>query len=132
MLKRMMIPVVLLLFTCSACTQGQPINPTHTPSSGIMGSVTEGPMCPGPVQIGNNPCPDQAYQATIIVLDSDGHKLTQVQTDTNGFFTLPLDPGKYTLHPESGEPFPIAGDQSVVVTEGQYLQVTIQYDTGMR
>lgn len=132
MLKRIMIPMMMLLFSLSSCLQSQPGNPTSTPSSGVEGSVTEGPMCPGPVQIGNNTCPDQPYQATIVVLDAANNKVTQVQSDANGYFIIPLDPGTYTLHPISGQPLPIAGDQTVVVISGQYIQVTIQFDTGMR
>ena len=89
-------------------------------------------MCPGPVPVGGDTCPDQPYQATIIILDSNNKQITQAQTDASGQFIIPLNPGTYTLHPVSGKPFPIASDQTVVVTEGQYIHVTIQFDTGMR
>ena len=128
MLKRFILPLLLLLVSVSACTQ----TPTAIPTSGIEGRATEGPMCPGPVRVGDNSCPDQPYQANIIVLDSDNNKITQIQADANGYFIIPLDPGTYTLHPEPGKPFPIAADQTVVVTVGQYTQVSILYDTGMR
>lgn len=132
MLKTIFIPMFIILFALSSCDQGVPLTTSPTPSSGIDGHVTEGPMCPGPVPIGNNSCPDQPYQANISILDANNTQITQTQTDVNGYFKISLSPGVYILHPESGKPFPHASDQTVVVTDEQYTQVTIMYDTGMR
>jgi hypothetical protein len=109
-----------------------PIAPSPTPSNGIEGFVTEGPTCPGPVPVGSTECQDQPYQATIEVLSSDNKIITQFQTDANGYFKLILSPGTYILHPISGKPLPHAPDQTVVVTANHFTQVTIQYDTGLR
>lgn len=147
MMKTIILPIFIMIFALSSCSQDNPIIPapsptgtiedtpvisSPTPSSGIEGRVTEGPMCPGPVPVGNNPCPDQPYQATISILDANNTKIIQIQTDVNGYFKVTLAPGTYILHPEAGKPFPYASDQSVVVIDGQYIQVTILYDTGMR
>ena len=132
MLKTIFLTVFIILFTLSACDQGISVTTSPTPSSGIEGYVTEGPMCPGPVPIGTNTCPDQPYQATISVLDANDTQITQIQTDVNGYFKITLPPGTYILHPEPGKPFPHASDQSVVVRAGQFTQLTIIYDTGMR
>jgi hypothetical protein len=91
-----------------------------------------GPMCPGPVPIGDTRCQDQPYQATIVVLDSENKELSTIASDSAGYFILSLPPGNYTLHPISGRPIPIAPDQPVIVSPGQYTPVTILYDTGMR
>jgi len=116
----------------SACTGGFSGTPSPTGTSGIEGSVIMGPTCPGPVRIGDTECQDKPYQATISVLAADGKQVTQFQTDANGYFMVPLTPGTYTLHPESGNPLPQAGDQTIVVSENQYTHVSILYDTGMR
>jgi hypothetical protein len=129
---KIFIPVFTLLFTLSACTQGAGFNPSPTPASGVEGTVTEGPMCPGPVRVGQNNCPDQPYPATISILTSDNTQVAQTQADANGFFIIPLEPGTYTIHPISGKPLPRAADQTVVVTAGEYTKVSIVYDTGMR
>jgi hypothetical protein len=89
-------------------------------------------MCPGPVKVGDNSCPDQPYQATIVVLDDNNDQVTQVLCDSNGHFTVQLPPGTYVLHPISGNPLPRAADQTVEVSPGQFTQVSIVYDTGMR
>jgi hypothetical protein len=109
-----------------------PITPSPTPTSGIEGLVTKGPMCPGPVAIGDTQCQDQPFQATISVLGANSNLITQFQTDASGIFKIPFAPGTYILHPTSVKAFPHAADQSVVVVAGQFTQVTIKYDTGMR
>jgi len=126
------IPIFIMILSLSACNQVVPISPSPTPSSGIEGQVTKGPMCPGPVAIGDNTCPDQPYQATISVFDFSNQLITQFESDRSGLFKIPLSPGTYLLHPESDKSLPHAADQTVVVMEGQFTQVTIIYDTGMR
>ncbi len=132
MLKTIFISFFVFLFALSACEQANPVATSPTPSSGVEGIITEGPMCPGPVPVGNNPCPDQPYQASISILDANNNQITQIQAGVDGYFKITLAPGTYVLHPESGKPYPHASDQSVVVIDGQFTQVTILYDTGMR
>jgi hypothetical protein len=99
--------------------------------SGIQGQVTIGPACPGPVRI-DNPCPDRPFQTTFIILDPNNQVVTQVQTDEQGNFRVVLPPGTYTLHTASPTPMPPSGDQTVTVAEGQFTQVNIVFDSGMR
>lgn len=131
-MKTIFIPIYIILVGLSACNQGISVVSTPTGSSGIEGHVTEGPMCPGPVSIGATECQDQPYQANITILDANKDQITQFQTDSNGYFKIPLAPGTYILHPESDKPLPNAADQIVIVTEGQFTQVSIIYDTGLR
>jgi hypothetical protein len=80
-------------------------------------------------------CPDNPYQATLIVLDSSGaREITRFQTDAEGRFRLPLAPGNYILHPETPEnmPMPIAPEQNFTVTEGRFTQINVVYDSGIR
>lgn len=157
MLKTIYIPILIIIIALTACDQrisvpssttpstptpsrlssstptpSKPTFSTPTPSSGIEGQVTEGPMCPGPVRIGDTKCQDQPYQATITILDANNKQITQFQTDINGYFKIFISPGNYILHPVSGKPLPHAADQAVIVAEGQFTQVTVMYDTGMR
>ena len=97
---------------------------------GIEGIVLIGPQCP--VQSLEDPCPDLPYQATIEVRSRDGRTATQVVSGEDGRFRIGLFPGFYTLHPESGDPFPRASDQEVVVLDGVYTEVTVTFDTGIR
>ena len=106
-------------------------SPQAASTSGIEGHILQGPMCPGPVG-GNSTCPDQPYQARISILDSHNQIAIQFQSDVDGYFKLPLPPGTYTLYPESSSRYPHAADQIVVVSTGQFTQVTINFDTGIR
>jgi hypothetical protein len=132
MSKRIVFPIFILVFLSSACTLASPITLTRTPSSGIEGHVTEGPMCPGPVAIGDNSCPDKPYQATLSILGSNNKEVTRFQTDPSGYFKINIAPGTYILHPESDMALPHASDQTFVVQPDQFTQVTVIFDTGMR
>jgi hypothetical protein len=104
---------------------------TGSGASGIEGQVSIGPACPGPVSV-DKPCPDQPYQATLVVQDQNGQTVTQFQSDANGNFHVSLNPGTYTLHPESAGAYPRARDLTVTVNPGQFTQLQITYDSGIR
>jgi hypothetical protein len=90
-------------------------------------------MCPGPVPI--NPrteCADKPYLASFTILDANNNEVTRFNTDSAGHFKIELAPGSYTLHPLSENILPHATDQQVTVQPGEYTQVSVMYDTGMR
>ena len=97
---------------------------------GIEGVVLLGPMCP--VVRADDPCPDQPYEAWIEVRNASGEVVTGVRSDAEGRFRVGLRAGSYVLVPLSGNPFPSAGEQEVVVREGAYTDVVVSYDTGIR
>ena len=119
---------VLVVLLLSACGTTQPVSAR----SGIEGQVFIGPMCPGPVVQAATPCPDQPFQATITILDINGEQVTRFQTDAEGRFRVPLDPGTYTLVPESSGGIPWALQQTVTVTSEQFTQVMITYSSGIQ
>jgi hypothetical protein len=114
--------LILLLATCSA----QPASS----NSGIEGQVFIGPLCPV-VQQGQE-CPDQPYQATLTVNNSNGREIAKVQTDAEGRFKIQLEPGEYILHPESPNVMPFAAEQIFTVASGKFTQVVVNYDSGIR
>jgi len=102
-------------------------------ASGIEGQVLIGPMCPV-VQQGT-PCPDEPYTATIVVWNADRTKnVSTFQTASDGRFRVPLAPGDYYIDPQppdtGGPPTPIP--QTVTVPANRFLQVTVEYDSGIR
>ena len=116
-----------LLFACKSGEEAPPL------TSGIEGQVLIGPMCPV-IQQGT-PCPDRAYQATIVVWNVDRtKKLRTFETDSEGRFRVPLAPGDYYIDPQppdtGGPPTPIP--QTVTVRAGRYVEITVQYDSGIR
>lgn len=121
--------VALLAAVVAACDGGSSLLGPGAPQ-GVEGQVLLGPLCP--VQMEGDPCPDRPYQAWIRVLAGDGGRLTRVRSGEDGQFRVGLEPGRYTLQPESGDPLPRAAEQAVVVTAGRYEEVTIRFDTGIR
>jgi len=100
-------------------------------TSGIEGQVLLGPMT---AVVTQNSKPDQPYQATINVLDSTRKEITQIETDKEGRFKIPLEPGSYILSPVAPNPLlpPTPEEKRVSVKEGEYFQVIVRFDTGIR
>ena len=118
--------IIFLGILPAACSPQIPAN------TGIEGQALIGPMCPVVRQ--GQECPDQPYQATLTVLTSAGRKVTQFTTDTEGKFQVPLAPGDYILYPETpkNKPMPIGAEQTFTVVEGQFTEILITYDSGIR
>jgi hypothetical protein len=115
-----------------ACAGDDDAPPERT--SGIEGLVLAGPQCP--VEEAGVLCPDQPLEAVIEIYSSDGSELiTTTRSDADGRFYTPLDPGDYLLvplPPDPGSPFPVAGEQQVIVRPNSTTEVAISYDTGIR
>ncbi len=109
------------------------MNHVDTLGSGIEGQVSFGPISPV-VRPGVRPgmVNYRPYQATITILDEEGQTVTQCQSDMDGKFRVSLKPGRYTLIPESPGPRPRAARQAVTVLEGEFIQVRINFDSGIR
>lgn len=111
-----------------ACDPGALLGPDAP--QGVDGVALRGPVCP--VQSEDEACADQPHQAWIEIEDDDGRRVARVRTDEDGRFRVGLVVGRYTLVPESGDPFPVASPQDVEVVAGQYTEVTVLFDTGIR
>jgi hypothetical protein len=122
------IGALVILLSLAACGSGGLLGPSAP--QGIEGLVLLGPQCP--VQTLDDPCPDLPYQAWLMIRRKGGDLVTRIRSDEEGKFRVGLPPGIYTLDPESGNPFPIASSQDVVVEKGRYAEVLVQYDTGIR
>jgi hypothetical protein len=102
-----------------------------TATSGITGLVLIGPMCP--VMRLDKPCPDHPFAATLIIRDSQGRELCAVSSGQDGRFLVSLPPGSYEVVPLAGSGgLPWAASQWVAVAHGQYTDVTVSYDSGIR
>lgn len=129
MMKKTLLLLAILIMT--ACLPN--VNdPNESLDSGIEVQVLIGPMCPV-VQIGTD-CPDQPYQASLTIIDSKGREVIQFETDEQGRYKAHLEPGQYTLRPESpeGTVLPRAGEQSFTVEAHQLTRIVVNYDSGIR
>ena len=104
-------------------------------NSGIRGTVSLGPTCPGPQRIGQV-C-TKPYAATLIITRPDGTEAARVtSSEIDGSFSVDLPAGDYTIAPlvDPQKPLPVPHSTTVdaAVKAGAYTQVDIQFDTGMR
>jgi hypothetical protein len=60
--------------------------------------------------------------------------LATVISDIEGYFRIPLAPGRYTVRPSnlSGAVLPIAHVMTVSVVSGRFTALTIPFDSGIR
>jgi hypothetical protein len=137
MQKLLALTLSMLLLAGCASQQAYPNDepvPAYTNppgQSGIEGQVFIGPACPGP-QSETTDCPDRPYQATLKIMNPQGELVLEIQTDVDGRFRVPLPSGKYVLHPDSPGRYPSAPEQAFTVTVGQFTELTVTYDSGIR
>lgn len=99
-------------------------------TSGIRGQALSGPNCP--VEVEGSPCPDLPWEGTVIAIDMETDEEFTVQTDAEGRFELPLEPGSYEVSIVSESSPPFAKPQTVAVDPGSFTEVVVSVDTGIR
>jgi hypothetical protein len=103
-------------------------------ASGIRGIALEGPITPveRPGEPNTRPLPG----AIITVQPAGGGpELARQQADATGAFQIALDPGTYTIVPLPPDPtqfLPRGSPQEITVMPDQVVDVTVNYDTGIR
>lgn len=103
--------------------------------SGVEGQVFISPTRPGPIRpgLGSSRAP---YETTLAVMTvGEGREVTRLKTSSDGRFRVALPPGEYEIGPVADKPgrfLPRASPQQVKVLPGQFVQVTIEFDSGMR
>lgn len=108
------------------------VSPVSTPmaASGIHLTATIGPTCPGPERPGQV-C-TQPYEGLFVVTNSAGTEVARATTDQNGKATIDLPPGDYTITPRVEGRFPSGAPATVTVISGQYVEASIELDSGIR
>jgi hypothetical protein len=98
--------------------------------SGIQGTVLLGPTCPVEIA-GASPCVTP-YPGVLVITDSEGREVARATAAADGTFRVALPPGDYVILPQSGNPFPAAQPVDVTVVPGGFVDVQVNYDTGIR
>jgi hypothetical protein len=110
-----------------------PVGASPTASSldsGVRGTVLIGPTCPVEIA-GQSPCV-KPYPGVLIVTDSDGKEVARTTAAADGTFSISLPPADYVILPQPGNPFPQAQPIDVTVVPGQFEDVQVNYDSGIR
>jgi hypothetical protein len=114
-----------------ATRQALPL-PARTPfaASGIHLTATIGPVCPGPEQPGQV-C-TRPYEGLFVVTDNTGAEVARASTNQNGKAKIDLPAGVYAVTPKVDGKFPSGAPVAVMVPPGQYLEISIVLDSGIR
>lgn len=121
-----MLVACLVLVLGSACARSG----GGSSGSGVRGTVLAGPQCP--VERAESPCPDQPVAGALVRAMQDGTVVATDRTDTQGRFSIALDPGTYQLTVETSVGIGGARPVSVSVGSGAYSTAHITVDTGIR
>jgi hypothetical protein len=119
----------IVIGACGGPNDGSPGQPSRRADSGITGVTVAGPQCP--VEIAGQPCAAQPVAARIVVQDPAGRDLLAFTSDDQGRFRVGLPPGDYVLVTTDVRA-PILKPQPVTVLPGQFLQLRLLLDTGVR
>jgi hypothetical protein len=122
------LAVVFAVAWAAACDPDALLGPDAP--QGIEGIALRGPVCP--VVSDDSKCADQPHQAWIVIEDASGRRIVRLQTGEDGRFRVGLAAAAYRIVPESGDPFPVGSDQIVEVEPGEFTQIIVSFDTGIR
>jgi hypothetical protein len=126
------VVVLLALAACSPADSSPTPTPAPSYDSGIVGIVLLGPTCAQSDYATASPCLTP-YAAQLVIVDGNGDKVASVASGPDGHFQITLPPGDYVVQPTPGpDGNPSGTPVPVTVVDGQYEQVEIDYDTGLR
>lgn len=98
--------------------------------SGVEGVVLVGPTCP--VESLESPCPDRPIEAEVSVVRAGSDDVVRVaHSGSDGRFRTSVQPGEYTLSASASGAMSCK-PENVTVEAGQFTEVTILCDTGIR
>lgn len=112
--------------------QGEPL--PSASEGNVSGKVVAGPTCPVEKSPPDPQCaPRPVAGASLLIQDLAGHTVATAVADAGGAFALTLRPGDYVLvaQPVDGL-MGTAPPLSFSVVAGSPLQLTVEYDTGIR
>ncbi len=118
----------------AACTTAAEVtsDAAQEQTSGIKGKVLRGPVKPGP-QTENEP-DELPFRALFHVRDMEGNEVGRFESNDDGEFEIVLAPGDYLIVPDETAPLmaPTIQAHRVEVPEGEVVEVTLRFDTGIR
>ena len=130
-MRSIAIAVAASLALMLAACGGDATGPADAPTGGVRGIVTAGPQCP--VVVAGSPCPDRPWQGTVRIAATQGDVVREVETDDRGHFEIALGAGSYVVVAVTDpERISTGSPQTVTVAAGEWAEVTLVVDTGLR
>ncbi len=100
--------------------------------TGVRGTVSIGPTCPVQRIPPDPNCADRPYKADFSITNKYGYAVGRVSSDADGNFEASLPPGEYTIAPVSTGFLPRAFAQNFTVPPIGFVEIKIQFDSGIR
>lgn len=120
------VSAVSLLSALLACAASQAV-----PTSGVAGTVSVSPACPGPERPGRA-CTAPYADARVQLRTLDGTIAAAATTGPDGTFRLSARPGRYELRIDVVGLYPRCEPASVTVRQGKFSRAVLRCDSGMR
>jgi hypothetical protein len=130
------LPTALQQQSMPETTREAPSSPVATPIppvaavAGIHIIAKIGPTCPGPERPGQV-C-EGPYEGEFVITTGEGTEAAHANTDKEGKATVDLPPGQYTIAPKVEGRLPSGAPVEVTVPSGQYVDVNLELDSGIR
>jgi hypothetical protein len=124
------VALALVVAALAACSSPQPSVP---PGASLTLLLTAGPVCPVE-QVPPDPAcaPRPAAGQVVAILDRE-REVARGTSDADGRIDFALPAGRYTVRAVAAAGFPAPpADQIVDVAAGAPMELTLDYDTGIR
>lgn len=100
--------------------------------SGVTGTLSQAPACPGPQRIGQAACVVPVGAARVQLRKAGGEVAASAVSAADGSFTLYAPPGRYRLHIAADGLYPRCEDGAVTIRKGRMARAGLRCDSGMR
>ena len=126
--------IVVCIVVPPACSNADQTANSEPATARLELTALAGPVCPVETDPPLPECaPRPVEMAEIVVMDADGVVVGRGTTDADGTVTIDVPAGELTLAPQ-----PVAGllgtapEIMITLRQGQVLQMSADYDTGIR
>jgi hypothetical protein len=103
----------------------------HRTGSGVHGTVTVSPSCPGPARLDKD-CVAPYAKAPVQLSNRAGKMVRHTTTAADGTFSLQAPAGHYQLHLQIEGLYPRCETVPVQIRSGRWTEVKLGCDSGMR
>lgn len=101
-------------------------------NTGVRGMVSIGPTCPVQRMPPDPNCADRPYKADFSITNKYGYAVSKTASGADGKFEVSLPPGEYSIAPTAKTFLPRASAQSFTVPQAGFVEISIQFDSGIR
>lgn len=131
--SKILVGIFILLIALAGCVT----NPIETQNGKIIGHISIGPICPvetNPPQPQCQPTIETYKAFPLTLFRNDGYpvKVATIIGDSNGYYELVLEPGKYVIQHEGTSGIGGMQPASFTVEKGKTLTLDLSIDTGIR